>query len=190
MSMTIGEMFSKIEALQTEDERVQMFRKFSRDVAFLQAVQLACDSRVVFDLPVGCPPLRNFDQRDGLSDNNLKNELKRMYIFLKDSPHTKNMSKVAKEQKFIHTLESFGPKDIKALCDIKDRKVVWLTKSLLEKAAVPSMSSVIPFFSEQETPQPAKKKRIRRTNEQIRLDKLREEEEKKAKELSQESAQE
>lgn len=149
VTKAIGEMFEEIGNLPTEKDRVDFLKKNAGDTGLLASIQLACDSRVVFDLPEGLPPFKDEGLKEGITDSNLRQSISKMYLFIKDHHLSKTLTQVRREQLFQNLIESIGPKDRKALSQIKDRKVPWLTKSLLEGASIKAMDNVLEHFVEQ-----------------------------------------
>jgi len=114
MQLLYSEIFDKIEKEPMRDTKIRMLMHF-KDESLLKLMRLNFDLSVNMDLPPGIPPFKKNDAPPGTEHSLLKNELRKIYIWL--DPNCK-LSKVRKEGLFISMLEGLNQAeaDVFLLC--------------------------------------------------------------------------
>ena len=114
-------------------ERVAVLQKHDTPV-LRQVLQINFDKNVVLDLPAGDAPYKPDPNPIGLSESNLYNEARRLYICIKDHPRRPpTIKKMQVENIWIQILEGIHSSEAQLLCQIKDRKLSTVYKGITEK---------------------------------------------------------
>lgn len=71
------------------------------------------------DLPEGAPPFKEDAAPIGMAPANIVQEIRRLYIFLKE----RDLPKLRREQLFIQMLESVHPSEARLLLAVKDQNI-------------------------------------------------------------------
>jgi hypothetical protein len=99
-----------------------------------------------FDLPEGeAPYTTNRDIPVGLSDSNLYNEARRLYICIKDHPkRAPGIKRLQVENIWIQILEGVHWTEAELLCQVKERQLAKVYKGLTAKLVNEAFPGTIP----------------------------------------------
>lgn len=134
MKLSIPEILKLVEAAPTKAEKIAVLHKHNN--AVLQTVlRLNFDPNVKLDLPEGPAPFKTDRTLPDitLSDSNLYNEARRLYIFEPGHPkYNPNVKKVQKENIWIQILEGCHWTEADMLNIMKDKQLQKHYKGLTE----------------------------------------------------------
>lgn len=102
--------------------------KYKGDAGLTILFKHAFEPDQKFLLPEGEPPFRQDAAPDGMNPVQLRQELRRFYVFLR-----KDLATVRRETLFIQLLENIHPSEAKLLCAIKDQKLPELYPNITHK---------------------------------------------------------
>lgn len=134
MKLSIPEILDLVVAAPTKTEKVAVLQKYS-NTTLRDILRINFESTVQFDLPVGPAPYKT-DRTladHTLSESNLYNEARRLYIFEPGHPkYNPNVKKTQKENIWIQILEGIHHTEADMLNLIKDKKLSSAYKGLTE----------------------------------------------------------
>lgn len=114
---------------------------YREDFAFKTILKCAFDTEYKFMLPAGDPPYKPAPQPMGMTSANLRNEMRRMYIFTKFSDVK---TKLRREQLYVQLLESIHPSEAKLLNAVKDQKLDALYPKVTAEFVKKNFPDVLP----------------------------------------------
>ena len=121
------------EVLEEINSDPKAIDNYKTDMALKMLLEYAYIPEKKFDLPAGNPPYKEDAAPIGMSPANLRMEMKKLYVFLRE-----DLKPIKREQLFIDLLENVHPSEAKLLLAIKDQKLTKLykkvTRSVVEKA--------------------------------------------------------
>lgn len=133
MKLSVPEILEQVVAAPDKSAKIATLQRHNNPT--LQTVlRLNFDSTVEIDLPEGPAPFRS--KRDipvELTDSNLYNEARRLYIFEKGHPkYNPNVKKAQRESIWIQILEGIHHTEADMLNLVKDKKLGTAYKGLTE----------------------------------------------------------
>jgi hypothetical protein len=142
MTLTIAEVFKKINEARFSGDRVFILRK--NDSSALRGIlKMNYDRSLVLSLPPGIPPYKRKNVPAGFGDTTLLSSARTWYVFSKELAPTLTQSK--REFLFITLLEALDPEEADILLQAKDRK---LKLNLTAKAINEAFPGLIKNFIE------------------------------------------
>lgn len=121
------------EVLEEINSDPKAIDNYKTDMAVKLLFEYAYIPEKKFDLPAGNPPYKEDAAPIGMSPANLRMEMKKLYVFLRE-----DLKPIKREQLFIDLLENVHPSEAKLLLAIKEQKLTKLykkvTRSVVEKA--------------------------------------------------------
>jgi hypothetical protein len=144
MRLSIPEILKLVSDAKPAD-RVALLQK--HDSGTLRDIlALNFNTKLEFDLPEGDPPYKtNTDIPIGLSDSNLYNEARRLYICIKDHPkRAPGIKKIQVENIWIQILEGCHHTEAELMCQVKARKLGKVYKGLTAKLILEAFPGIIP----------------------------------------------
>jgi hypothetical protein len=133
MKLSIPEILDQVVAAPGKTEKILVLQKLNNPT-LQQILRLNFDPAVELDLPAGPAPYNA--RRDipvELSDSNLYNEARRLYIFEPGHPkYNPNVKKMQKENIWIQILEGCHHTEADLLNLVKDKKLSSAYKGLTE----------------------------------------------------------
>jgi len=121
------------EVLEEINSDPKTIDNYKTDMAVKLLFEYAYIPEKKFDLPAGNPPYKEDAAPIGMSPANLRMEIKKLYVFLRE-----DLKPIKREQLFIDLLENVHPSEAKLLLAIKEQKLTKLykkvTRSVVEKA--------------------------------------------------------
>lgn len=133
-SSLFSEIIQGFEKLQTKSERIEFLRK-NYNPRFLEFLTLYFNKDVVFDVEI--PDYKPSNDPAGLNVLYLHNELRRMYLFIKNHPkRAPNLDAKRQKNLLIQLLESLHKDEADLLVKLISRKlkIPYLTTKLLEES--------------------------------------------------------
>jgi hypothetical protein len=126
-------------------ERVAVLQKHNSGV-LRDILTLNFNTDLVWDLPEGEPPYTtNKSIPVGLSDSNLYNESRRLYICIKDHPkRAAGIKRTQVENIWIQILEGVHWTEAELLCQVKERQLAKVYKGLTAKLVNEAFPGTIP----------------------------------------------
>ena len=147
-TLLLGEIFEQISNAKNKKERIELLK--SNDSLYLrQALRLALDETLQFDLPEGEPPYKKSDLPPGNQQAQIRQDLRKYYQFLKGS----NLQSTKKERNYIDFLEGYAECDVKLAFQIKDKKIKNVTLKLVLEVFPDIMKTDLNFPGQQK-PEP------------------------------------
>lgn len=95
-------------------------QNYKDDFAFKTILKCSFDTEYKFQLPNGDPPFKAATQPIGMTPGNLRQEVKKLYVFTKFAGQ---MTKMRREQLYVQLLESVHPTEAKIINAMKDQKL-------------------------------------------------------------------
>lgn len=144
MRLSIPEILKLVSDAKPAD-RVALLQK--HDSGTLRDIlALNFNTSIVFDLPDGDPPYKtNRDIPVGLSDSNLYNEARRLYICIKDHPkRAAGIKRLQVENVWIQILEGCHHTEAELLCQVKARKLSKVYKGITKKLVLEAFPGIFP----------------------------------------------
>jgi hypothetical protein len=133
MKLSIPEILDQVSAATGKAEKISTLQKLN-NTTLQQILRLNFDPNVELDLPAGPAPYNA--RRDipvELSESNLYNEARRLYIFEPGHPkYNPNVKKTQKENIWIQILEGCHHTEADLLNLVKDKKLSSAYKGLTE----------------------------------------------------------
>lgn len=132
MTLTIAEVFKKINEVRFNGDRVFILRQ-NDSMALRGLLKMNYDQSLVLDLPPGAPPYKKKKVPVGFGDTTLLTSAKTWYVFSRKlSP---NLPQAKREFLFITLLESLDPQESEILLQAKDRALkLNLTAKVINEA--------------------------------------------------------
>jgi hypothetical protein len=132
MTLTIAEVFKKINEARFNGDRVFILRKHDSS-ALRGLLKMNYDRSLVLSLPPGVPPFKKKKVPVGFGDTTLLTSAKTWYVFSKELSPTLTQAK--REFLFITLLEALDPEEAEILLQAKDRKLkLNLTAKVINEA--------------------------------------------------------
>ena len=144
MQLTIPEILKQVTLAPTKEEKVAVIKKYDNPV-LMAMLQLNFNKNLHFDLPEGSPPFKRNTLPIGLTDSNLYNEFRRLYLVIKDHPkRPPHMKRLQVENIFIQILESCHETEADLLIQVKDRQLSKVYKGLTEAIVREAYPTILP----------------------------------------------
>lgn len=122
MQKFIPEMLAEI------NENPDLIKNYSGDAGLNLLFKHAFDPNLKFELPDGDPPYKMDAAPIGMTPANLKQELKRLYVFCR-----KDLPPLRRESLFIQLLEAVHPSEAEVLLAVKDQALTKKYKNITQK---------------------------------------------------------
>jgi len=117
---TVHEIFTKINNAKDKPKKIEVLKKY--DTPYIrQILKAAFDPNIKWVLPEGTPPYIANEAPVGTEHSLLKNEARRLYLFIEGGDNT--ISKTRKETLFIQLLEGLHQTEAEVLINVKDKKL-------------------------------------------------------------------
>jgi hypothetical protein len=145
MTLTIAEVFKKINEVRFNGDRVFILKK-NDTLALRGLLRMNYDHSLKISLPEGAPPYKKKNVPAGFGDTTLLSSAKTWYVFSKELAPTLAQSK--REFLFISLLESLDPVEAEIMILAKDRK---LNLNLTAKVINDAFPDLIKDYSTDET---------------------------------------
>jgi len=117
---TVHEIFTKINNAKDKPKKIEVLKKY--DSPYIrQILKAAFDPNIKWVLPEGTPPYIANEAPVGTEHTMLKNEARRLYLFIEGGDNT--ISKTRKETLFIQLLEGLHKTEAEVLINVKDKKL-------------------------------------------------------------------
>ena len=133
MKLSIPEILDQVVAAPDKTEKIAVLKKYN-NTTLQQILRLNFDPNVVMDLPPGAAPYKA--ERDipvELTQSNLYNEARRLYLFEKGHPkRPPGLKKLQQENIWIQILEGCHHTDADMMNLVKDKKLGSAYKGLTE----------------------------------------------------------
>jgi hypothetical protein len=127
---TVHEIFTKINNAKDKPKKMEVLRKY--DSPYIrQILKAAFDPKIKFILPEGTPPYIANEVPVGTEHAMLRNEYRRLYLFIEGGDNT--ISKTKKETLFIQMLEGLHKTEAELLINVKDKRLNKEYKGLTEQ---------------------------------------------------------
>ena len=124
---TVHEIFTKINNAKDKPKKIEVLKK--HDKPYLrQILKAAFDPKIKWVLPEGTPPFIANEAPLGTEHTLLKNEVRRLYLFIEGGDNT--ISKTRKETLFIQMLEGLHQSEAEVLINVKDKQINKVYKGL------------------------------------------------------------
>ena len=124
---TVHEIFTKINNAKDKPKKIEVLRRYDKPY-IRQILKAAFDPNIKWVLPEGTPPYIANEAPVGTEHSLLKNEVKRLYLFIEGGDNT--VSKTRKETLFIQLLEGLHQTEAELLINVKDKKLNKVYKGL------------------------------------------------------------
>ena len=127
---TVHEIFTKINNAKDKPKKMEVLRKY--DTPYIrQILKAAFDPKIKFVLPEGTPPYIANEAPVGTEHSMLRNESRRLYLFIEGGDNT--ISKTKKETMFIQLLEGLHQTEAEVMINVKDKTLNKAYKGLTEQ---------------------------------------------------------
>lgn len=126
-SETVHEIFTKVNNAKDKPKKIEVLKRYDQPY-IRQILKAAFDPNIVWDLPEGTPPYIANEAPVGTQHTLLKNEARKLYLFIKGGDTT--LSKTRKETLFIQMLEGLHQSEAEVLINTKDKKLNKVYKGL------------------------------------------------------------
>ena len=127
---TVHEIFTKINNAKDKPKKMEVLKKY--DAPYIrQILKAAFDPKIKFVLPEGTPPYIANEVPVGTEHAMLRNEFKRLYLFIEGGDNT--ITKTKKETLFIQMLEGLHKTEAELLINVKDKRLNKEYKGLTEQ---------------------------------------------------------
>ena len=127
---TVHEIFTKINNAKDKPKKIEVLKKYDSP-AIRAILKAAFDPKIKFVLPVGTPPYIANDVPVGTEHSMLRNEYRRLYLFIEGGDNT--ISKTKKETLFIQLLEGLHQTEAELMINVKDKTLNKVYKGLTEQ---------------------------------------------------------
>ena len=117
---TVHEIFTKINNAKDKPKKIEVLRRYDKPY-IRQILKAAFDPKIKWVLPEGTPPYIANEAPVGTDHSLLKNEARRLYLFIEGGDNT--ISKTRKETLFIQLLEGLHQTEAEVLINVKDKKL-------------------------------------------------------------------
>jgi hypothetical protein len=117
---TVHEIFTKINNAKDKPKKIEVLKRYDKPY-LRQILKAAFDPNIKWVLPEGTPPYIANEAPVGTEHSLLKNEAKRLYLFIEGGDNT--VSKTRKETLFIQLLEGLHQTEAEVLINVKDKKL-------------------------------------------------------------------
>lgn len=132
----VYEIFDEFRLAKTKTERLDVLKKNS-NYALLSVLKGAMDDKIVF-VDMKIPEYRHDTEiPPGMSYSNMTEELRRVYLFVKDNPKTPSgLTEKRRTEILIQILESLEKREAEVFVAMleKDLKIPYLTPALVNEA--------------------------------------------------------
>ena len=126
----ISEVLTKVNNAKDKPKKMEVLRKY--DTPYIrQILKAAFDPKIKFVLPEGTPPYIANEVPVGTEHSMLRNEYRRLYLFIEGGDNT--ISKTKKETLFIQLLEGLHKTEAEVMINVKDKKLNKEYKGLTEQ---------------------------------------------------------
>lgn len=144
MRLSIPEILQLVSDAKPAD-RVALLQKHNSGT-LRDLLALNFNTNLEFDLPAGDPPYQtNRDIPVGLSDSNLYNEARRLYICIKNHPkRAAGIKPLQVENVWIQILEGCHWTEAELLCQVKARKLSKVYKGITKKLVLEAFPGIVP----------------------------------------------
>ena len=120
VSETVHEIFTKINNAKDKPKKIEVLRRYDQPY-IRQILKASFDPKIKWVLPEGTPPYIANEAPVGTDHSLLKNEARRLYLFIEGGDNT--ISKTRKETLFIQLLEGLHQTEAEVLINVKDKKL-------------------------------------------------------------------
>jgi hypothetical protein len=117
---TVHEIFTKINNAKDKPKKIEVLRRYDKPY-IRQILKAGFDPKIKWVLPEGTPPYIANEAPVGTDHSLLKNEARRLYLFIEGGDNT--ISKTRKETLFIQLLEGLHQTEAELLINVKDKKL-------------------------------------------------------------------
>ena len=124
---TVHEIFTKINNAKDKPKKIEVLKRYDQPY-IRQILKAAFDPKIQWILPEGTPPYIANEAPVGTEHTLLKNETRRLYLFIEGGDNT--ISKTRKETLFIQMLEGLHKSEAEVLINIKDKRLNKVYKGL------------------------------------------------------------
>jgi len=124
---TVHEIFTKINNAKDKPKKIEVLKRYDQPY-IRQLLKAAFDPKIKWILPEGTPPYIANEAPVGTEHTLLKNETRRLYLFIEGGDST--ISKTRKETLFIQMLEGLHQSEAEVLINVKDKKLNKVYKGL------------------------------------------------------------
>ena len=124
---TVHEIFTKINNAKDKPKKIEVLIRYDKPY-IRQILKAAFDPKIKWILPEGTPPYIANEAPIGTEHTLLKNETRRLYLFIEGGDNT--ISKTRKETLFIQMLEGLHQSEAEVLINVKDKKLNKVYKGL------------------------------------------------------------
>jgi hypothetical protein len=124
---TVHEIFTKINNAKDKPKKIEVLKRYDQPY-IRQLLKAAFDPKIKWILPEGTPPYIANEAPIGTEHTLLKNETRRLYLFIEGGDNT--ISKTRKETLFIQMLEGLHQSEAEVLINVKDKKLNKVYKGL------------------------------------------------------------
>jgi len=124
---TVHEIFTKINNAKDKPKKIEVLKRYDQPY-IRQLLKAAFDPKIKWILPEGTPPYIANEAPVGTEHTLLKNETRRLYLFIEGGDNT--ISKTRKETLFIQMLEGLHQSEAEVLINVKDKKLNKVYKGL------------------------------------------------------------
>jgi len=124
---TVHEIFTKINNAKDKPKKIEVLKRYDKPY-IRQILKAAFDPKIKWILPEGTPPYIANEAPIGTEHTLLKNETRRLYLFIEGGDNT--ISKTRKETLFIQMLEGLHQSEAEVLINVKDKKLNKVYKGL------------------------------------------------------------
>jgi hypothetical protein len=130
MKLLLGEIFEQVKEAKTNEEKVAILKKNDHNVV-RELLKINFNPAVKFLIPKKVE-FRANDAPLGLSETNLWNEFRKMYLFIEGGHQT--LQQARREVLFIQLLEGLHKKDADLLVALKDKKIKGVSEKVVNDA--------------------------------------------------------
>ena len=127
---TVHEIFTLVNNAKDKPKKIEVLKKHDTN-ALRMLLKAAFDPKIEFDLPEGTPPYIANDVPVGTEHSMLRNEYRRLYLFIEGGDNT--ISKTKKETLFIQLLEGLHQTEAELMINVKDKTLNKAYKGLTEQ---------------------------------------------------------
>lgn len=120
VSETVHEIFTKINNAKDKPKKIEVLKRYDQPY-IRQILKAGFDPKIKWVLPEGTPPYIANEAPVGTDHSLLKNEARRLYLFIEGGDNT--ISKTRKETLFIQLLEGLHQTEAEVLINVKDKKL-------------------------------------------------------------------
>ena len=124
---TVHEIFTKINNAKDKPKKIEVLKRYDQPY-IRQLLKAAFDPKIKWILPEGTPPYIANEAPVGTEHTLLKNETRRLYLFIEGGDST--ISRTRKETLFIQMLEGLHQSEAEVLINVKDKKLNKVYKGL------------------------------------------------------------